>query len=589
MRQSNTSSVIAASFIFASLTVAGVGASLSGLTGCRSAGGEDHPIGQEAGPTHATDDTSSGGDSHPHPSVTYHQNVRAIIETNCVGCHQDDGIAPFTLDYRASEWANGPAWWAQPAVEAVERGTMPPWMPADDCKPLHGVRGLTESEKETLHAWHEGGWPEGDISTYQPATTNAGASLEDTLGAADATLSLGEGYTPDPSQPDDYRCFVMDYAFDTKSFVTTTKVIPDQTALVHHVIAYLVPAEEADAVRAFQDEDATPGYACFGGPGAAATNLGGWVPGAVDRVAADDAAFVVPAGSVIVLQMHYNTVGMGTDVPADRTSLQLWLQDTPPTWAIKVLPFADLALEIEPDDPQSIHEREYVFPSDTRLIGVTPHMHTLGTKIGAELLRQDADPSDAECLVDIPSWDFNWQQSYMFADGEEVDVKRGDRWRLTCVYDNTAGNQPTVNGEKLEPRMVTWGEGTLDEMCLTYGIILEPYAEEAATLDCTVVGECLAGCEVDDGACAMRCTTETTGDCVQCATLGMSECGAARCPIEGLAVQACLTECGADAVACFSPCQLELETFIACSAPYVVAGECDDSMACDVMPTEVSQ
>ena len=45
-------------------------------------------------------------------------------------------------------------------------------------------------------------------------------------------------------------------------------------------------------------------------------------------------------------------------------------------------------------------------------------------------------------------------------------LEAGDRVEMTCVWDNSPENQPVVGGVKQTPRDVTWGEGTLDEMCL---------------------------------------------------------------------------------------------------------------------------
>ena len=55
-------------------------------------------------------------------------------------------------------------------------------------------------------------------------------------------------------------------------------------------------------------------------------------------------------------------------------------------------------------------------------------------------------------MVDIPSWDFDWQRSYRFA--EPVRVEPGDAITVSCTWDNTTDAD------------VTWGDGTGDEMCL---------------------------------------------------------------------------------------------------------------------------
>ena len=59
-----------------------------------------------------------------------------------------------------------------------------------------------------------------------------------------------------------------------------------------------------------------------------------------------------------------------------------------------------------------------------------------------------------KCMVDIPQWDFQWQQQYFFA--QPMVVKKGERATLSCTWDN-----PTT-------KYVTWGESTSDEMCLAF-------------------------------------------------------------------------------------------------------------------------
>ena len=54
------------------------------------------------------------------PSTTYHGEARAILEQRCVSCHFEGGGAPFTLDWRADEWSEGPAWWTGIIMNAIE-------------------------------------------------------------------------------------------------------------------------------------------------------------------------------------------------------------------------------------------------------------------------------------------------------------------------------------------------------------------------------------------------------------------------------------------------------------------------------------
>jgi hypothetical protein len=83
-------------------------------------------------------------------------------------------------------------------------------------------------------------------------------------------------------------------------------------------------------------------------------------------------------------------------------------------------------------------------------------MHTRGFDIRVEL--------NGQTLLHIPRWDFHWQDAYYLA--QPVDASPGDTLRVSCRFDNSLSAQPVVNGKRLAPRYVLWGEGTTDEMCL---------------------------------------------------------------------------------------------------------------------------
>ena len=110
--------------------------------------------------------------------------------------------------------------------------------------------------------------------------------------------------------------------------------------------------------------------------------------------------------------------------------------------------------------PFSAVQQFLKLPAGDMLIhGNAPHMHLLGTRISTLLI-------GGPVLVDIPRWDFHWQQAFSFK--EPVRIKPDDVLSIECTYDNSATNQPVVNGQQQAPREVTWGEGTNDEMCLSY-------------------------------------------------------------------------------------------------------------------------
>jgi hypothetical protein len=108
-------------------------------------------------------------------------------------------------------------------------------------------------------------------------------------------------------------------------------------------------------------------------------------------------------------------------------------------------PLINASFSIPPGAQGHVDTQKQYVPAGT-LWGVLPHMHTKGRRIQVEL--------GADRLIEIPAWNFHWQQMYFYE--EPVPVPLFSEMRFTCVWDN-----PTS-------RTVTWGEGTDDEMCLSY-------------------------------------------------------------------------------------------------------------------------
>jgi hypothetical protein len=87
-------------------------------------------------------------------------------------------------------------------------------------------------------------------------------------------------------------------------------------------------------------------------------------------------------------------------------------------------------------------------------------MHLLGKSI--RIVLNPGRPT-RRVLLDIPRWDFHWQNAYLLE--RPIQAKPGDVIRVTCTYD-PARRKRGEDGIPKSPRYVLWGEGTTDEMCL---------------------------------------------------------------------------------------------------------------------------
>jgi mono/diheme cytochrome c family protein len=407
----------------------------------------------------SSDAGSNGGDdTGSSDEVTYYQHVKPMLESNCVNCHTEGGIAPFTLD--SYEAAKG---YGALMVQQVTSGAMPPWPPQEGCGEFQHTRDITSEEIETLTAWQSNGMPEGD-----PASAVDG-ELDDSgdLGDPDFVADPGFDYTPDPPEGgiDDYHCFVIDPELEEDEFLHAFDSVPGNNSIVHHVLLYSATADQADVIQQREDEDpSTQGYTCFGGPRVnEPTLLGGWVPGTVPLDFGEDKGIRIEAGSKLIMQVHYNT--LNDKEGSDRTKINLHYTDGEPDVELAMLPLAQPDLDIPAGDSDVTETASVNLPLNIDLYGVVPHMHQLGQSIDVKYTDSSGEET---CLVNIPEWDFDWQGFYLYK--EPLTIPARSTVTLTCTYDNSPENQP----EGRTPRDVTWGEGTFDEMCLNYVIIRRP-------------------------------------------------------------------------------------------------------------------
>lgn len=414
-----------------------------------------------------------GGDEAPteppsttnDAAITYHRDVRPILEQKCVGCHQDGQIGEGPLDSYGDVVARSTI-----VEQQVRDRLMPPWHAGKDCNDYRFDPSLTQEEIDLIVGWVDDGTPEGDPADMPPIEPEE----QPELSRVDLSLEMPEPYTPDATQSDDYRCFAVDFPGDSTQYVTGIGVHPGNASTVHHVIAYFVGPDQVDEVAALDDADPGLGYTCFGGAGTSFQSTGmlaGWVPGAAPSDLPTGTGIRIEPGTKVILQVHYNMVTW--DGEPDRTRLDLriddevdreaWLQFfTNPQW-----PLAK-AMPIPAGDPDVSHgftaKNIAQFIADGSAFDVYSaglHMHTRGRT--ASMRVQHADDSES-CLVEIPRWDFNWQGSYGFT--QPVRVEPGDAMSIACSWDNSPQNQPIVDGSQMPPQDINWGEGTDDEMCL---------------------------------------------------------------------------------------------------------------------------
>ncbi len=356
-------------------------------------------------------------------SVTFTKDVAAILYKNCAECHRPTGVAPMSLltfkEVRP---------WARSVKERVLDRTMPPWF-AD---PNHGEfannPSLSQSEVNTISSWVDAGAPKGDDKDLPPAPTFVEGWA---IGTPDLVLSMQEEYPVPADGTVPYLYFRIPTNFTEDRWVKAVEIKPGDRRVVHHVIASL---EDGERKR-------------IGG-------LGGITPNKTAIISPPGSARLIKAGSVILLQMHYTTMGQATK---DRTSVGLIFTKERP----KIILGGGNAINTGFLIPAGAANHEVrastTFKEDSYLYSMMPHMHVRGKDFTYTAVFPDGR---TQVVLHVPKYNFDWQLDYELK--TPLFLPKGTRLDCVAHFDNSIGNKYNPDPSK----SVRWGDQTWEEMMI---------------------------------------------------------------------------------------------------------------------------
>jgi hypothetical protein len=232
-------------------------------------------------------------------------------------------------------------------------------------------------------------------------------------------------------------------------------VRPGDRTAVHHVIAfYRRPGSKWLA-------DAKPGVPTPKGSGDSEAgmsdgSIGGYVPGLPAQRLPRGRGVLLPAGSDIVLQMHYTATGKAVK---DQTKVGIVFAKEPVRERSFALGVVNPTFVIPPGDPNYRVDADVTIDTDVRVVAFTPHMHLRGKSFEFRAVLPDGT---REVLLRVPKYDFNWQLTYDLA--QERVFPKGTKFEGSAWFDNSAGNKfnPDPKAE------VRFGDQTWDEMMVGF-------------------------------------------------------------------------------------------------------------------------
>lgn len=369
--------------------------------------------------------------------VTYHKHVAAILQAKCQECHRPGEAGPFAL----TTYQQAKSWSAM-LREVVADGVMPPWHADAPTGHFKNDRRLSAAEKKTLLAWVDQGCPEGDAKDAPPPRKFAegwrlGREPDEVLTMPKAVQVPASGAPP-------YTYVQVGEPFSEDKWVTAIEVRPEQRAVIHHIIAFMLPPDAK-----FTDL-MTPEFGRF--------MLGAYVPGDQPIVGGPGQARKIPKGSRILFEVHYTPNGKAV---TDRSSIGLCYTKEPPSVELYGLSVMNHTFRIPPGAESHEVKSEHTFKNAATLLAVTPHMHVRGKAFKYEVVTKDGK---RETILNVPKYDFNWQATYDFA--TPVQVPAGAKLECTAIFDNSAKNPFNPDPK----RTIKFGNMTTDEMMIGFAL-----------------------------------------------------------------------------------------------------------------------
>jgi len=379
----------------------------------------------------------------PHGDITYSKHIAPIFNSRCRECHRPGEIAPFPL----TSYADTVGWEATIA-EVVQEERMPPWNANPEFGHFKNDARLSADEKKLIRDWISNGCPEGDPADLPiPPQFTTGWRMPN----PDLVIPVrDEPFTVPATGVVDYQYLKVDPKFTEDKYVVAAEARPGNSAVVHHIIAFLMIPGQKDI--------------------SLGKMLIGYAPGTSPLMFADGAAMKIPAGTQIVFEMHYTPNGTEQ---TDISSIGLKFIDASKVkHEVVGLEAVNSKFRIKPRQAAFPVEASERFDEDITLLSLTPHMHLRGKSFRYEATFPDGT---SEVLLDVPKYDFNWQLRYEFAEPRLIPA--GTVVKCLAQFDNSSENLNNPDPSK----EVGWGQQSWDEMMIGFFTGMKTAQPQAAT------------------------------------------------------------------------------------------------------------
>jgi Copper type II ascorbate-dependent monooxygenase, C-terminal domain len=382
----------------------------------------------------------------------FYKDVLPILQQHCQQCHRPGEIGPMPLLTYA-----GTRPWTKSIREQVIMRKMPPWFADPKYGHFSNDPSLSAAQIDTIAGWVNAGSPAGDPKDAPPPRKWFEGW---NIGQPDQVFEMPKPFPLPAKGAIDYQYLILPTHFTQDRWVQKVEVRTSSRSDVHHAVVYIrEPGSkwlQGQPSGVMFSLPPTPDHHPNPKEFTTSDLLMVYAPGNSWDAWPDGTAKLIPAGSDLVLQMHYTASGQAME---DRTRVGLIFAKQPVKHAVLSLQMSNENFVIPPGDPDYRVQVSGTMPNDALLISMFPHMHMRGK--GFEYLIV-APGGHVETLLKVDHYDFHWQLNYELAHPRLI--KAGTRLTWIAHYDNSANNRSNPD----PTREIRYGEQTWDEMMVGF-------------------------------------------------------------------------------------------------------------------------
>ena len=405
--------------------------------------------------------SAASSEAQTSASVTFSKDIAPIFQAKCQACHQPNSIAPMSLiTYQEARP------WARSIKDRVARRQMPPWHidPSVGVTKFKNDMSLSEAQIDTVVKWVEAGAPQGDAKDLPKpvplVTDNEWQGVRDGFGQPDLVVRSTEYKMPAVGQDVWYRP-MQDLPITEPRWVKMVEIRPTNMKarkIVHHSIAYLVLADDPDAVNTGTSN----------GPSTPSSRedlvnrrpqLMEWAIGKGYDLFREGTGKLIVPGEKISWDQHLHAIG---EEVMGGSEIALWYypKGQEPSKRSYLIGFTGLRqrefLDIPPNSV-AYTEGFTALKENTMITNFQPHFHLRGKAMKVEAIRPDGG---REIVSYVGNFNFNWMTNYIYDDDAAPIFPKGTIIQVSAWYDNTTANKDNPDPDQ----WVGYGDRTVDEM-----------------------------------------------------------------------------------------------------------------------------